>query len=69
MESIDFNNPKKRNMKMSKAKKTNKTSLAEALRGMRVKNWERRETSDGNVVVYVRYIEQEPILTTQVVEK
>lgn len=54
---------------MSKAKKTNKTSLAEALRGMRVKNWERRETSDGNVVVYVRYIEQEPILTTQVVEK
>ena len=44
-------------------------TLADALRGMRVKSWERREQSNGATVVYVRYVEEEPVITTTVVEK
>ncbi len=54
---------------MTKTQNNAKTSLADALRGMRVKNWERREQSNGKIVLYVRYIEQEPIITTEVVDK
>lgn len=54
---------------MTKAKTENQARLADALRGMRVKNWERREQSNGKIVLYVRYIEQEPVITTEVVNK
>ena len=49
--------------------KASKLTLSDALRGMRVKNWERRQSSEGATVVYVRYVEVEPIVTTQVVER
>ena len=49
--------------------KASKLTLSDALRGMRVKNWERRQSSEGATVVYVRYVEVEPIVTSQVVER
>ena len=43
-----------------------KKTLAEAIKGMQVKNWEMREHSDGKRVVYVRFTPKEPSLTMNV---
>ena len=43
-----------------------KKTLAEAIRGMQVKNWEVREHSDGKRVVDVRFAPKEPALTVNV---
>ncbi len=41
-------------------------TLAQALKGMKVKNWEIRENSKGRRVVYVRFVEKEPETTVAV---
>ena len=43
-----------------------KTTLADAIKGMQVKNWEVREHSDGKRAVYVRFAPKEPTLTVNV---
>ena len=40
--------------------------LQEAIKGMAVKSWERRENSDGKCKVYVRFAPKEPVLTVNV---
>ena len=41
--------------------KRNKTmKLNEAIRGMEVKSWERRENSNGKCTVYVRFVPKKP---------
>ena len=45
-----------------------KRNLAEAVKGMQVKNWEVREHSSGRRVVYVRFEERRPALTVDVKE-
>ena len=45
-----------------------KKTLAEAVKGMQVKNWEVREHSNGKRVVYVRFEERRPSLTVDVKE-
>ena len=45
-----------------------KKSLAEAIKGMQVRNWEVREHSNGKRVVYVRFEERRPALTVNVKE-
>ena len=45
-----------------------KKSLAEAIKGMQVRNWEVREHSNGRRVVYVRFEEKRPALTVDVKE-
>ena len=40
--------------------------LQEALKGMKVKNWEIRESSNGKRVVYVRFVENEKPITVKV---
>ena len=42
--------------------------LNEAIKGMAVKNWERRENSDGKRVVYVRFAPKESSVTVDVKE-
>ena len=46
-----------------------KKTLAEAIRGMQVKNWEVREHSDGKRVVYVRFAEKPSPVTVTVNEE
>ena len=41
-------------------------TLAQVLKGMKVKNWEIRENSKGHRVVYVRFVEKEPETTVTV---
>ncbi|MDO5319323.1 MAG: hypothetical protein Q4G65_11900 [bacterium] len=41
-------------------------TLAQALKGMKVKSWEIRENSEGRRVVYVRFVEKEPETTVAV---
>ena len=41
-------------------------TLAQALKGMKVNNWEIRENSKGRRVVYVRFVEKEPETTVAV---
>ena len=41
-------------------------TLAQAHKGMKVKNWEIRENSKGRRVVYVRFVEKEPETTVTV---
>ena len=41
-------------------------TLAQALKGMKVKNWEIRENSKGHRVVYVRFVEKEAETTVTV---
>ena len=41
-------------------------TLAQALKGMKVKNWEIRENSKGRRVVYVRFVEKEHETTVAV---
>ena len=43
-----------------------KRTLAQALKGMKVKSWEIRENSEGRRVVYVRFVETEPVTTVTV---
>ena len=43
-----------------------KKTLAQALKGMKVKSWEIRENSEGRRVVYVRFVEKEPETTVAV---
>ena len=43
-----------------------KKTLAEAVKGMQVKNWEVREHSNGKRVVYVRFAPKEPAITMNV---
>ena len=45
-----------------------KKNLAEAIKGMQVRNWEVREHSNGRGVVYVRFEERRPSLTVDVKE-
>ena len=40
--------------------------LQEVLKGMKVKNWEIRESSNGKRVVYVRFVENETPVTVNV---
>jgi len=40
--------------------------LNDALKGMKVKNWEIRESSAGTRVVYVRFTENKPATTVKV---
>lgn len=42
--------------------------LHEVLKGMKVKNWEAREHSDGKRVVYVRFVPKDPVVTVSVKE-
>ena len=49
--------------------KRNKTmKLHEAIRGMEVKSWERRENSSGKCTVYVRFAPKKPAPTISVKE-
>jgi len=43
-------------------------TLQEAITGMKVKNWERRENSNGKCVVYVRFTPKSPSQTISVKE-
>ena len=45
-----------------------KKNLAEAIKGMQVRNWEVREHSNGKRVVYVRIEARRPSLTVDVKE-
>ena len=45
-----------------------KKTLADAIKGMQVRNWEVREHSNGRRVVYVRFEERSPSLTIDVKE-
>ena len=45
---------------------TKRKTLAEAIKGMEVKNWEMREHSDGRCVVYVRFVPKPPAVTVEV---
>ena len=40
--------------------------LNEAIKGMEVKSWERREHSSGKCTVYVRFAPKEPAITMNV---
>ena len=42
--------------------------LHEAIRGMEVKSWERRENSNGKCTVYVRFVPKKPAPTVSVKE-
>ena len=42
--------------------------LQEAIRGMEVESWERRENSSGKCKVYVRFVPKKPIETMSVKE-
>jgi hypothetical protein len=43
--------------------------LNEAIKGMEVKSWERRENSSGKCTVYVRFVPKKPIKTMSVKEE
>ncbi len=43
--------------------------LTEALKGMKVKNWEMRLNDKGVKVVYVRFAENKPSVTVDVTEE
>ncbi len=43
--------------------------LQEALKGMKVNNWEMRINDKGRKVVYVRFAEKEPSVTVDVTEE
>ena len=45
-----------------------KMKLHEAIRGMEVKSWERRENSDGKCTVYVRFVPKSSAPTVSVKE-
>ena len=45
-----------------------KKTLAQVLKGMKVKNWEIRENSKGRRVVYVHFVEKEPETSVTVEE-
>ena len=47
-------------------KQAMKNTLAETIKGMEVKSWERREHSDGKCVVYVRFVPKAPAVTVEV---
>ena len=42
--------------------------LSEAIKGMKVSNWEMREHSNGKRVVYVRFVPKDPDITVEVKE-
>ena len=42
--------------------------LHEAIKGMEVKSWERRENSSGTCTVYVRFVPKKPAPTVSVKE-
>jgi hypothetical protein len=42
--------------------------LQEALKGMKIKNWEMRIDDKGRKVVYVRFTEKEPVMSVDVKE-
>ena len=44
-------------------------NLQEAIKGMGVKSWERRENSSGKCTVYVRFVPKKPIETMDVKEE
>ena len=48
--------------------KGSKMKLNEAIRGMEVKGWEKRESSNGKCVVYVRFAPKSPTPTVNVKE-
>ncbi len=43
-------------------------TMQEALKGMKVKNWEMRLNDKGRKVVYVRFIEKKPDVTVEVTD-
>ena len=45
-----------------------KKKLADAIKGMQVESWERRENSSGKCTVYVRFVPRKPIETMNVKE-
>ena len=42
--------------------------LQEALKGMKIKNWEMRIDDKGRKVAYVRFTEKEPVMSVDVKE-
>ena len=42
--------------------------LQEALKGMKIKNWEMRSDDKGRKVVYGRFTEKEPVMSVDVKE-
>ena len=54
---------------MNKKNTKSAVTLTEMIKGMKVKSFERRERSNGNVAVYVRYEPIEPVITTTVNEE
>ena len=48
--------------------KGSKMKLNEAIKGMEVKSWERRENSSGKCTVYVRFVPKKPAPTVSVKE-
>ena len=46
----------------------NGKKLNEALKGMKIKNWEKREFSNGRVVVYVRFVKASPDCVATITE-
>lgn len=47
----------------------NGKKLNEALKGMKIKSWEKRENSNGQVVVYVRFVKATPECVATITEK
>ena len=45
-----------------------KTTLQDAVKGMEVKNWEKREYSSGQRVVYVRFVPKKPAVIVNMKE-
>ena len=56
-------------MKNTKKNSKNAIALTEMIKGMKVKDFERREKSNGKVAVYVRYEPIETVITTTVNEE
>ena len=49
-------------------KETNNETIHEAIKGMEVKSWERRENSNGKCTVYVRFVPKSSAPTVSVKE-
>ena len=46
----------------------NGKKLNETLKGMKIKSWEKRENSNGQVVVYVRFVKSTPECVATITE-
>ena len=62
----DGRRPTTRDAKNQKQERNKTMKLQEALRGMKVNNWEMRVNDRGRRVVYVRFAPKEPAITMNV---